>query len=154
MEITTTQQCVRVYCDDQVLNVQPLIVLTQNLEGVAMEVNATANKQEILAAIQSAIATLNGGDATATLAAIMQAVGNIDFSTLAKQGDNPLATNTAILEAFGSIDFSSVAKQGEDSSVSLTSINLRLTNIFAQPMATTAQVAEMDAEILTPYKNE
>ena len=99
MEITTTQQCVRVYCDDQVLNVQPLIVLTQNLEGVAMEVNATANKQEILAAIQAAITTLNGGDATATLAAIMQAVGHIDFSTLAKQGDNPNATNTAILAA-------------------------------------------------------
>ena len=144
MEITTTQQCVRVYCDDQVLNIQPLIVLTQNLEGVAMEVNATANKQEILAAIQAAITTLNGGDATATLAAIMQAVGNIDFSTLAKQGDNPLATNTAILEAFGSIDFSSVAKQGDNPNVSLTTIDAKLGNVV---MATDAEETEAMADL-------
>ena len=126
MEITTTQQCVRVYCDDQVLNVQPLIVLTQNLEGVAMEVNATANKQEILAAI-------------------MQAVGNIDFSTLAKQGDNPLATNTAILEAFGSIDFSSVAKQGDNPNVSLTTLDEKLGNVV---MATDAEETEAMADLM------
>ena len=38
------------------------------------------------------------------LAAVLAAVGNIDFSTLAKQGYNAAATNTAILEAIGSID--------------------------------------------------
>ena len=42
---------------------------------------------------------LDGVAKEATSQEILQAVGHIDFSTLAKQGDNPNATNTAILAA-------------------------------------------------------
>lgn len=35
---------------------------------------------------------------------ILTAVGNIDFTTLAKQGDNPTATNSAILKALSRIN--------------------------------------------------
>lgn len=145
MEITTTQQCVCVYCDDQVLNVQPLIVLTQNLEGVAMEVNATANKEQILTAIAAALGSVKGSNPDATLSAIIDAVGNIDFSSLAKQGDNPNATNTAILEAFGNIDFTTLAKQGDDPTISLTSMDAKLGNVV---MATAAEETAAMADLL------
>lgn len=43
-----------------------------------------------------------------TLKDIYDRIGNIDFSTLAKQGSNAEATNTAILEAVQNIDFTPV----------------------------------------------
>lgn len=57
---------------------------------------------------------------------ILNAVGNIDFSELAKQGTNPNATNTAILAAFDNIDFSQVAKQGGNANISLTTMDAKL----------------------------
>lgn len=73
---------------------------------------------------------------------ILTAIGQIDFSALAKQGSNPLATNTAILEAFGNIDFSTLAKEQ-----TLTNgIQSILTAL--NPKATTADVTAAKQAIL------
>ena len=57
---------------------------------LATEANATANKNAIITAVNNA---------------------QPDLSSVAKQGDNPNATNTAILQAFGNIDFTTLAKE-------------------------------------------
>ena len=75
----------------------------QELDDLATEPNATANKQAILDALDAAKAALQGDNTSATLTTILAAFGNIDFSTLAKQGDNPDATNTAILAAIAAL---------------------------------------------------
>lgn len=75
------------------------------LDDVASETNATANKEEVI-----------------------EAINNIDTSDLAKQGSNASATNTALLEAIGNIniDTTELAKQGSDSSISLTTMDAKL----------------------------
>lgn len=72
------------------------------LDDVASEANATSNKQAVLDAISAAITALQGGDATATIAALKTAIANIN------------------------IDTTELAKQGSDSSVSLTTIDAKL----------------------------
>lgn len=105
---------------DDVARKQDLNPLAKSaeLEGLATETQATANKEEILTKIEGIgqylpqdIATqsmlnalkaaIQGTDNTATLTAIQEAIDNIqiDLSPVAKQGDNPQATNTAILAA-------------------------------------------------------
>lgn len=59
---------------------------------LATEANATANKNAIITAVNNA---------------------QPDLSSVAKQGTNPNATNTAILQAFGNIDFSTLAKESQ-----------------------------------------
>lgn len=65
-----------------------LDALAEDLEDVAQETTSQEIKQDV--------------------ADVKTAVENIDFSTLAKQGSNINATNTAILEAIGNINFTPI----------------------------------------------
>ena len=70
MDVNVQNQCVRVYFDDQVINVQPLVVLTQDLTGLAKQ----STLVEGISAIRDDISHID-----------------IDTSTLAKQGTNASA---------------------------------------------------------------
>lgn len=91
----------------------------------AMEA-AQAQAEQAKATYDAKAEMLNDVAQETTSQAILNAIGHIDFSELAKQGSNPNATNTAILAAFGQIDFSQVAKQGSDPNVSITSIDAKI----------------------------
>ena len=132
MDVNVQKQCVKVFTAEGVINMQPLLVLTQDLSGVA--------QQDTL----------------------VQGIGDIrdDISTLAKQGTNPDAnlssTQTAAQGAalnsqiargyigtpqsgqadtlFGaianiSIDTSTIAKQGTDPSVNITDMDGKLGDV-------------------------
>lgn len=68
----------------------------RELDDLATEPNATANKQAVLDALAALQAALQGSNAQATLTALKTAIDNINIDTteLAKQGDNPDATLT------------------------------------------------------------
>ena len=91
---------------------------------------------------------LDGVAQEATSQQILNAVANIDFSPLAKQGSNPDATNTAILAAFGTIDFSQLAKQGSNAEATNTKILEQVTPEFA----TDEEINEFLDNVLTDYE--
>ena len=92
MEVNVQNQCVRVYIDDQVINVQPLVVLTQDLTGVAQQ----STLVEGITDIRGDIAGIS-----------------IDTSTLAKQGANESATLTATqTAATNAMNYAEAAKNG------------------------------------------
>ena len=92
MEVNVQNQCVRVYIDDQVINVQPLVVLTQDLTGVAQQ----STLVEGISDIRGDIAGIS-----------------IDTSTLAKQGTNASATLTATqTAATNAMTYAEAAKTG------------------------------------------
>ena len=80
----------------------------EQLDDVAQQTTLTTGIASILQGLAPKATTAQLNTATQQ---ILTAIGQIDFSALAKQGNNPLATNTAILEAFGNIDFSTLAKE-------------------------------------------
>ena len=138
MDVNVQKQCVKVFTAEGVINMQPLLVLTQDLSGVA--------QQDTL----------------------VQGIGDIrdDISTLAKQGTNPDATlsltqtaaqgaalNSQIARGyigtpqsgqadtlFGAIanitiDTSTIAKQGTNASATLTATQTAATNAYASAEA-------------------
>jgi hypothetical protein len=69
----------------------------------AAAAQAQAEAEVAKAEWEQKAAELDGVAQEETSQSILTAVWNIDFSTLAKQGDNPAATNSAILEAMSHI---------------------------------------------------
>lgn len=145
MEVNVQKQCVRVFTAEGVINMQPLVVLTQDLSGVA--------QQDTL----------------------VQGIGDIrdDISTLAKQGTNENATLTNTQAAaiaanqygqtinnkigepqsgqadtlFGAIaniniDTSTIAKQGTNASATLTATQTAATNAYASAEAAKTGVVD------------
>ena len=102
---------------------------------------AQAAAEASKAAYDAKAEMLNDVAQETTSQAILNAIGRIDFSELAKQGSNPNATNTAILAAFGQIDFSQLAKQGTDASVTLTGVYNKLDDIGGLVLMTEAEKA-------------
>lgn len=115
MEVNVQNQCVRVYIDDQVINVQPLVVLTQDLSGVA--------QQSTLLDVQGKIGTPGTGQADTLFGAIANI--NIDTSTIAKQGTNAsatlTATQTAATNAYASAEAAKTGVvDGNDTAISVS----------------------------------
>lgn len=75
----------------------------QYREAIAAAEQAEAAAQAAKEAYDAKAEMLDGVAQESTSQQILQAVGSIDFSTLAKQGDNENATNTAILAAVNGI---------------------------------------------------
>lgn len=97
------------------------------LTGLAKEANATQNKQ-----------------------AILDAIANIDLSTVAKQGSNTAATNTAILTAIGAIV---TGASIEDINASLATLKASLTgtNTSADLTAILTAIAAIPTSQITGY---
>lgn len=96
-----------------------------------IDFSTLAKEQTLTTGLQNMLTELYPKATTAQLTKatqqILTAIGQINFSSLAKQGTNPNATNTAILAAFGNIDFSTLAKQGTNAEATLTAVLEALT---------------------------
>lgn len=139
-----------------------------NLDNVALQgTDATATNtalKSLLQVIQGLIGTATDEQTAATLfgkiAAVLYAVGNIDFSAIAKEStlntvkaligeatDAATAATlfgklAAVLSAVGNIDFSTLAKQGSNASATLTATQTAATNAYASAEA--AKTATVD----------
>lgn len=145
MDVNVQKQCVKVFTAEGVINMQPLLVLTQDLSGVAQQDTLVQGISDIREDISNI---------------------DIDTSTLAKQGLNPGATLTDTQQAvytaasgvsnlrekvgtpqsgqadtlFGAIanitiDTSTIAKQGTNASATLTATQTAATNAYASAEA-------------------
>lgn len=92
MEVNVQNTCVRVFTQDEAINLQPLVVLTQDLSGVAQQDTLVQGITDIRTDISGI---------------------SIDTSTLAKQGTNTGATLTATqTAATNAMNYAETAKNG------------------------------------------
>lgn len=105
--------------------------ITIDTSDLAKEVNATANKQAVLSAIEQAKIALQGNDQTATLAALKTAIAAIDMSDLAKEATlNSVGLDAAAAKTAAQ-GISGYALQGSDSTKSITTLDADLGDVAA-----------------------
>ena len=101
-----------------------------DLSTVAKEANATDNKQAVLSAIEQAKITLQGNDQTATLAALKTAIAAIDVTDLAKEATLNSVGLDAAAAKIAAQNITGYALQGSNSTATNTALEILLQSII------------------------